>query len=152
MDHKNQPDTPYSRCRRAAEEGNADAQNELSVLYSKGYGVAKNEKVAFKWCKLAAEQGYAFAAARLATLLYAGTEVEKDLITAYKWIKVALKYGELKYGDREAEDLLSKIEQAMNAEEKKTANLLVSKFVARPNIEEISSGSDPQIESKSPKP
>jgi TPR repeat protein len=36
---------------------NADAQNNLGVMYFNGDGVPKNYKTAAKWWKLAAEQG-----------------------------------------------------------------------------------------------
>ena len=44
-----------------AEQGDADAQTLLGVMYRKGLGVPQDDKTAVKWYKLAAEQGYATA-------------------------------------------------------------------------------------------
>ena len=40
-----------------AEQGVADAQNSLGVMYANGEGVPQNDKTAVKWYTLAAEQG-----------------------------------------------------------------------------------------------
>ena len=42
-----------------AEQGDADAQYTLGVMYDNGDGVPQNYKTALKWYTLAAEQGYA---------------------------------------------------------------------------------------------
>ena len=44
---------------RAAEQGHAIAQYDLSWMYQHGRGVSPNFSEAVKWCRLAAEQGYA---------------------------------------------------------------------------------------------
>ena len=43
--------------RKAAEQGNADAQNTLGVMYDKGEGVEQDKEEAVKWFRKAAEQG-----------------------------------------------------------------------------------------------
>lgn len=40
-----------------ANQGNADAQNNLGVMYAKGIGVTRDDQVALKWLLLAAAQG-----------------------------------------------------------------------------------------------
>ena len=40
-----------------AEQGNADAQFNLGLMYEKGWGVPQDYKTAMKWYRLAAEQG-----------------------------------------------------------------------------------------------
>ena len=42
--------------RKAAEQNDADAQNNLGVCYANGQGVAKDEVEAVKWYRKAAEQ------------------------------------------------------------------------------------------------
>lgn len=42
-----------------AEQGDAEAQCNLGVLYKNGQGVNKDFNKAFEWYKLSAEQGYA---------------------------------------------------------------------------------------------
>lgn len=43
--------------RKSADQGNAEAQNMLAVLYNTGNGVEKNPKLAFEWLNKAAAQG-----------------------------------------------------------------------------------------------
>ncbi|MBR6617799.1 MAG: SEL1-like repeat protein, partial [Oscillospiraceae bacterium] len=42
-------------CKELAEQGNADAQFKLSVMYYHGKGTEANEEAAFRWLKAAAE-------------------------------------------------------------------------------------------------
>lgn len=44
---------------KAAEQGHAIAQYDLSWMYEYGRGISPNSSVAVKWCRKAAEQGYA---------------------------------------------------------------------------------------------
>jgi len=44
--------------RRLAEEGNAEAQSKLGVLYASGVGMPQDKKEAAKWYGKSAEQGY----------------------------------------------------------------------------------------------
>lgn len=44
-----------------ASQGNADAQNNLGVMYAKGIGIPRNDPEALKWFRLAAAQGVEFA-------------------------------------------------------------------------------------------
>jgi len=45
--------------RLSAEQGLAEAQNNLGSMYSKGQGVPQDYQEAVKWFRLSAEQGYA---------------------------------------------------------------------------------------------
>jgi TPR repeat protein len=50
----------YPTARLAAEQGDADAQSDLGVMYLRGQGgVAQDYREAEKWFRLAAEQGNA---------------------------------------------------------------------------------------------
>ena len=51
--------------RKAAEQGHADAQNNLGLCYQYGKGVAKDYAEAVKWYRKAAEQGHARAQCNL---------------------------------------------------------------------------------------
>lgn len=46
------------KCRKAAEQGEADAQYRLGTCYANGDGVETNEAEALKWYHKAAEQGH----------------------------------------------------------------------------------------------
>ena len=45
--------------RQAAEQGDAEAQNNMGFIYGTGNGVPKDYVEAVKWYRKAAEQGYA---------------------------------------------------------------------------------------------
>ena len=54
--------------RKAAEQGNAEAQYRLGRFYERGWGVVKDEAEAMKWYRKAAEQGYQYAIEHLEEL------------------------------------------------------------------------------------
>ena len=45
--------------RKAAEQGDADAQSNLGGMYANGWGVPEDDGEAVKWYRKAAEQGHA---------------------------------------------------------------------------------------------
>ena len=51
--------------RKAADQGEADAQNNLGNMYANGQGVAKDEVEAYKWWLLAGAQGNELARGRI---------------------------------------------------------------------------------------
>ena len=64
---------------RLAEQGNADAQHNLGVMYETGLGVSENDKKAVKWYRLAAEQGHAAAQYSLGVMYQTGEGVPEDV-------------------------------------------------------------------------
>ncbi len=56
------------RYRLAAEQGLAEAQNDLGYMYKEGQGVTQDYKEALKWYRLAAEQGHAEARKKIKRL------------------------------------------------------------------------------------
>jgi TPR repeat protein len=66
-----------------AEQGNAEAQYNLGVLYAYGKGVVQDYKTAVKWFTLAAEQGDAKAQYNLG-LIYSYGGLTRDIITAVR--------------------------------------------------------------------
>ena len=67
-----------------AEQGNADAQYNLGLMYKKGEGVTQDYKIALKWYKLSAEQGNADAQSNLGVMYERGRGVLQDYKTAVK--------------------------------------------------------------------
>src|SRR5580700_10170024 len=51
--------TAYREWKAAANQGQAEAQYNLGMLYWKGLGVASDPEEAFRWLRLAADQGQA---------------------------------------------------------------------------------------------
>src|ERR1022692_771398 len=78
---------------RAAEQGSAEAQFNLGLMYVNGQGVAKDEKTAVLWYTKAAEQGYAKAQDNLGWMYDTGRGVAKDEKTAVLWYTKAAKQG-----------------------------------------------------------
>jgi hypothetical protein len=52
-------------CRKAADQGIAQAQNNLGIMFDKGRGVAPNDVEAARRCRKAADQGIAHVANHL---------------------------------------------------------------------------------------
>ncbi|MDG4550199.1 MAG: hypothetical protein P9G45_07275, partial [Candidatus Contendobacter sp.] len=72
---------------KAAEQGDADAQFNLGVMYDNGQGVRKDEAEAVKWYRKAAEQGNADAQNNLGWMYTNGQGVRKDEAEAVKWYR-----------------------------------------------------------------
>jgi len=80
--------------RASAEQGDADAQYNLALMYDRGVGVEEDDAEALKWYRLAAGQGYAKAQYNLGMMYYFGKGVPLDKVTAYQWILLASDRGE----------------------------------------------------------
>ena len=73
----------------AAEQGDAEAQSFLGVLYKEGWGVPQNYDEALHWFQAAAEQGNAEAQSFLGAMYFLGQGVPQDYIQAYTWTSLA---------------------------------------------------------------
>ena len=76
-----------------AEQGEADAQTILGVMYEEGKGVPQDYKTAVKWYKLAAEQGDADAQTQMGFMYNKGKGVPQNDKTAVKWWTLAAEQG-----------------------------------------------------------
>ena len=85
---------PISELRRAAQQGDADAQYNLGWIYAKGEGVPKNDAEAVAWYRRAAEQGYADAQYNLGWMYAKGEGVPKNDVDAYFWFNLAAAQGQ----------------------------------------------------------
>ena len=79
--------------RKAAEQGNADAQYNLGLCYEVGSGVPKDEVEAVKWYRKAADQGYVEAQSYLGDCYANANGVKKDEVEAVKWYRKAAEQG-----------------------------------------------------------
>lgn len=75
--------------RKAAEQGDADAQNSMGDLYYWGRGVLRDYKEAMKWYRKAAEQGNTDAQYKIGNLYCFGQGVMTDYQEAMKWYRKA---------------------------------------------------------------
>ena len=76
-----------------AENGDADAQYNLGIMYRKGEGVPQDYKEAVRLYRLAAEQGLADAQNNLANRYYYGEGVNKDIVYAHMWKNISASNG-----------------------------------------------------------
>ncbi len=90
-----------------AEQGDAEAQNNLGLLYSEGLGVTKNYKEAVNWFKLSAEQGLSSGQFNLGSMYEHGNGVPQDYILAHMWFNLATSQGD--GVDAEGRDDIAKI-------------------------------------------
>ena len=80
--------------RLAAEQGDAEAQYRLALMYEQGEGVPENNKQAVKWYRLAAEQGYVEAQYELGVRYMDGNDgVIQDYVYAHMWYNLAASNG-----------------------------------------------------------
>lgn len=80
--------------RRAAEQGDADAQYLLGARYALGQGVAQDDAEAVRWLRLAAEQDHIFAQRDLGFLYAEGQGVAQDDAEAARWFRRAAEQGD----------------------------------------------------------
>ena len=72
-----------------ADEGAAEAQNNIGHLYEQGFGVSQNYTKAMDWYLLAADQGLAEAQHNMGMLYYHGYGVAENQRSAASWFKRA---------------------------------------------------------------
>ena len=81
--------TALREFRPLANQGNADALNNLGVMYSKGLGVPQDYAKAVKWYRKAADQGNAIAQTNLGFMYEKGRGVPQDYVQAHFWFNLA---------------------------------------------------------------
>ncbi|MBR4738049.1 MAG: sel1 repeat family protein, partial [Rhodocyclaceae bacterium] len=74
---------------KAAEKGDARAQNSLGVLYDIGKGVPQDKRTAKAWYEKAAAQGFAGAQFNLGVMYRNGEGGAQDYAQAHKWFEQA---------------------------------------------------------------
>lgn len=77
----------YVQAEEAAEQGNADAQTFLGIMYQKGIGVAEDVTEAAKWYREAADQGDSKAASMLGIMYVDGLGVPQNEEEALTWFR-----------------------------------------------------------------
>ncbi|QOJ23215.1 MAG: sel1 repeat family protein [Gammaproteobacteria bacterium] len=78
---------------RAAEQGYADAQFNLGLMYANGEGVPKDMEQAVELFKKAAEQGHVDAQNNLGAMYFTGEGVTRDEKKAVEWFEKAAAQG-----------------------------------------------------------
>ena len=86
--------TAFIEFSKSAEQGNADAQYNLGLMYANGKGVPEDDREAVRWYRKAAEQGDAVAQYNLGAMYAKGEGVPEDYVKAYMWTSLAVALGE----------------------------------------------------------
>jgi TPR repeat protein len=76
-----------------ANEGNADAQYSLGVMYGNGRGLPQDYSEAVKWFRRAADQGQATSQYNLGVMYGKGQGAPQDYAEAAKWFRKAAEQG-----------------------------------------------------------
>ncbi len=106
--------------RQLADQGYANAQCGLGLMYGFGKGVKQDYAAALKWYHKAADQGYADAQLNIGLLYTRGKGVTKDIVQAHMWYTLAAVRGDRSAGAlRDA--LATKMTSAQIAEAQKLA-------------------------------
>jgi TPR repeat protein len=84
----------YKEFRAAAEEGHADSQFNVGLMFEQGIGVGKDEKEAIVWYRKAAVQGNELAQYNLAVLYENGRGTAVDFEQANEWYRKASAQGD----------------------------------------------------------
>jgi TPR repeat protein len=82
-----------SRLRKAAEQGDANAENDLGLLYASGRGVSQDLLQAFKWFQMAAGHGLDRGQFNLGEAYAKGSGVLSDDVQAFQWYVKAATQG-----------------------------------------------------------
>jgi len=72
-----------------AEQGHAQAQYLIGVMYYKGRGVTRDYETAMKWTSRAAEKGLAKAQYNLGVMYIWKGGLRRNLVPAHMWINIA---------------------------------------------------------------
>jgi len=118
--------TALRELRPLAEQGNAEAQSNLGVMYDKGKGVTQDYREAVKWFHKAAEQGYADAQLILGAMYFEGNGVAQNFIHAHIWSNMAAANG-----SQHAVDLRQRIANEMTTADVAEAQRLARECEAR---------------------
>ena len=112
--------------RKAAEQGFADAQNNLGGMYANGEGVPEDDRQAVFWFRKAAEQEVARAQYNLGAMYANGEGVPEDYVRAYAWFNLAAAQG-----DEDAERFRAELRQWMTPAQIAEGQALSRQLAAR---------------------
>jgi hypothetical protein len=83
----------FDETKALAEQGDAEAQFNLGLMYDLGEGVPENDSEAVKWYRKAAAQGYAKAQLNLGNMYRNGLGVPENHAEAVRWYRKAADQG-----------------------------------------------------------
>jgi len=105
--------------RQLADQGDADAQHLLGIMYRYGFGVIQDYVEAVKWYRKAADQGHDFAQWKLGNMYSESKGVPQDYVQAHMWYNLAATG--LQFSGESRDHLAEKMTPAQIAEAHKLA-------------------------------
>ena len=115
--------------RKAADQGDAEAQYNIGNIYSTGLGVEQDLKETFKWYQKAADQGHATAQFNVGVMYDNGDGVLEDDVQAYAWYNISAANG-YKRGKKNKRFLAKMMTPDQIAEAQKLSRELLRKIEA----------------------
>ncbi len=85
--------TAMTEFRPLADQGHADSQLFLGLMYAEGQGMPQDKTKAAKWFRLAADQGHAMAQVTLGVMNANGHGVPQDFVLGYMCVNLAASQG-----------------------------------------------------------
>lgn len=79
--------------RHLAEQGPAETQYLLGMIFYRGKDIERNFFLAFEWFFRSAKQGYAPAQYYLGRMFYQGRGIEQSFLLAFSWFRLAANQG-----------------------------------------------------------
>ena len=98
--------------RKAAEQGDEIAQNNLGHMFVLGRGVPQDDAEGVRWYRKAAEQGYTRAQVNLSDMYRLGRGVVQDDAAAAHWQRLAADQGHA-----DSQTIAARLDRARLAEE-----------------------------------
>ena len=117
--------------RKAAEQGNVNAQGILGIMYAAGQGVPQDYAEAVKWYRKAAEQGDAIALFNLGAMYFSGRGVPQDFVQAHMWLNLAAAIGQPKVVIELRDGVAKRMTPAQVAEAQRLARGWMAAFEKR---------------------
>lgn len=140
------PDDPkqtFSWYRKAAEQGDAEAQNVLAMMYSAGQGVEQNRDEARKWWGISAEGGNPYAQYREGERLKWASGGEGDIaVRAYVWFDLAASGNDRKVA-RAAKKRRGELDKTLSSVEIEEAKKMSGDWKPKP-LDKLLAASDRQ--------
>jgi TPR repeat protein len=129
----------------SAENGEADAQYKLGLLYLTGNGALQDFAEAAKWLRRAAEQGYALAQYELGLIYRTGYGLAIDHVQSYVWLNLAAAAG-IPEAVSARDEVMRSLSNKQLAQAQKTAREWLASRVKRKTPGTGSGAADPEAE------
>ena len=112
-------------CKLLAEQGDADAQYKLGLMYYAGDGLLQDYAAALRWFRLVADQGFASAQYNLAEMYENGEGILQANVVAHMWFNLASANG-IGYSGQRRDEIADKMTTADISEAQRRARVCMA--------------------------